>query len=903
MFRFCGLIILILSFSFDLKAQVSIQNEDSFLFRLNYVPKIPSALREQLEAERALADRGPFKYEGIQGRAIDERIFEEDLLSLEPLIRRLETESRRFELTSGELALAYSLSEILAEQTRAYGFYPWIREERIRFAREILNDLSFSFPAITGRFYFSAQQFLNRHGIKMDLKSMTKVLEKNFRQSEILEIQVEEKTFRLDIRSRRDLLEGRFISGHFMLASWFFSELAIFLSANFPPDAHAQIFHEVADRLRMLDHIDPQLFEVDFDGEWAAYPIEWARGSANVSAMNADAAPARFFPRDIFELADQIHSFKKAKALSGEQVTFLVDQIFSRVGAAITLGELELILEILFQKNPKALESIPDLDSFAPDEDLGLVLSLWRFLGADVRKSFHADDFGKIVGFEKEIQFINQRLAEAYELGEGIDIDWSFSAISSQPYLPKLKDPDLYWDITKATNSSGVVSLVSALRDLEIALHKDWQARGLKDVEMNYHYLEFNREFVVDFEIYDPQSRTFSIAKKLRESNVGSRLPLQWGPMAMKFSERNLPKDTTELRRELYAQLNRIYIKKMQTKVLRLWGYDFDSRYRGDMQSISASFHRDVQPLYEKIKEDRFREMKVGFSVLTVDVPADVSIESAHEDFWNIFENQIEKDVLRAAARTFKAARQEAGLDFARQRMKEDLENYIREEALKNFGELLTEAFQSETPAKMKSLPSLSGSRAEILLQFQNLYGKGNESLAAEAALVGYQNSVRSGALLSFPIYLPPASTQAALDQAGKKKQLFIVLVRSYEESDLKGLYEVQLELQDEIELDQSLQAFSEFVERLLIPAIGDLGVSNRFLGLSASEADSRQRVRDFVSRTIEPDNIEKIVRLAAEIENYQLNQEQAWDHTKWIPRHVKKRSTANSIKTGVGDR
>lgn len=897
------LVFLLFSLGLKLEAQTATPLESTFLFRLNYVPKIPSALREQLEAERSLADRGWFKYEGIQGRAIDERIFEEDLLSLEPLIRRLETESRRFELTPSELAIAYSLSQILAEQTRAYGFYPWIREERIRFAREILNDLSYSFPAITGRFYFAAQQFMNRHGIKMDLKLITKALENKFRQNEILEIEVREKFFRLDIRSRRDLLEGRFVPGHFMLVTWFLSELIGFLRENFASDAYTQIFFEVAEKLQIVDHIDSQFFDGDFDRQWEAYPIEWARGSSNVSAINVDAAPARFFPRDIFELAEQIHSFKKSKSLSGEQVTFLVDQVFSRVGSAITLGELELILEILFQKNPQALESIPDLDSFGPDEDLGLVLSLWRFLGADVGKSFHADEFGKIVGFEKEIRFINHRLAELDELGEGVSVDWNFSAVSSQPYLPKLQDQDLFWDLTEGLGSSGIVSLVSALKDLEVALHKDWQARGLKDVEMNYHYLEFNREFIVDFDIYDPQSRTFSIAKKLRESSEGSRLPLQWGPMAMKFSERNLPKDITDLRRELYAQLNRIYIKKMQTKVLRLWGYDFDSRYRGDMQSINASFHRDVKPLYEKIKEDRFRDMKVGFSVLTVDVPADVSIESAHEDFWNIFENQIEKDVLKSAARSFKAARQEAGLDFARQRMKEDLENHIREEALKNLGDLLTEAFQSESPAKVKSLPSLSGSRSEILLQFQNLYGKGNESLAAEAALMGYQNSVRSGALLSFPIYLPPASTQASLDQIRKKKQLFIVLVRSYEESDLKGLYEVQLELQDEIELDQSLQAFSEFVERLVIPAIGNLRAPNQFLGLSTSEADSRQLVRDFVSRTIEPDNIEKIVRLAAEIENYQLNQEQAWDHTKWIPRHVKKRSTANSIKTGVGDR
>lgn len=902
MFRFC-LVFFLFFGALKLEAQTVTTLENTFLFRLNYIPKIPSALRDRLEAERALADRGPFKYQGIQGRAIDERIFEEDLLSLEPLIRRLETESRRFELTAGELALAYSLSQVLAEQTRAYGFYPWIREERIRFAREILNDLSFSFPAITGRFYFAAQQFLNRHGIKIDLKSMTKVLEKNFRQSEILEIEIREKLFRLDIQTRRDLLEGRFISGHFMLVAWFFSELTTFLSENFTSDEHAQIFFEVAEKFEIVDYIDPQLFELDFDRVWEAYPIEWARGSADVSAINSDFSSARFFPRDIFEMADQVHSFKKTNGLNGEQVSFLVDQIFSRVGAAITLGELELVLEVLFQKNPQALEAIPDLNSFSPDEDLGLVLSLWRFLGAEHRESFHADEFGKIVGFEKEIQFISHRLAELYELGEGIDVDWNFSAVSTQPYLPKLQDPDLTWGFTKSSAASGVLGLGEALRDLEIALQEDWQARGLKDVEMNYHYLEFNREFVVDFDIYNPHSRTFSVAKKLRESSRGSRLPLQWGPMAMKFSDRNLPRDTTELRRELYAQLNRIYIKKMQTKVLRLWGYDFDSRYRGDMQNISASFHRDVQPLYEKIKEDRFREMKVGFSVLTVDVPADVSIESAHEKFWNIFENQIEKDVLKAAARTFKSARQEAGLDFARQQMKKDLENNIREEALRNFGDLLTKAFQSETQAKLKSLPSLSGSRAEILLQFQNLYGKGNESLAAEAALVGYQNSVRSGALLSFPIYLPPASTQAALDLAGKKKQLFVVLVRSYDESDLKGLYEVQLELQDEIELDQSLQAFSEFVERLMVPAIGDLQTPNQFLGLSASEADSRQLVRDFVSRTIEPENIEKIIRLAAEIENYQLNQEQAWAHTKWIPRHVKKRSTANSIKSGVGDR
>ena len=171
------LVFLLFSLGLKLEAQTATPLESTFLFRLNYVPKIPSALREQLEAERSLADRGPFKYEGIQGRAIDERIFEEDLLSLEPLIRRLETESRRFELTPSELAIAYSLSQILAEQTRAYGFYPWIREERIRFAREILNDLSYSFPAITGRFYFAAQQFMNRHGINMDLKLITKALE------------------------------------------------------------------------------------------------------------------------------------------------------------------------------------------------------------------------------------------------------------------------------------------------------------------------------------------------------------------------------------------------------------------------------------------------------------------------------------------------------------------------------------------------------------------------------------------------------------------------------------------------------------------------------------------------------------------------------------------------------
>ncbi len=889
----------------DLAAEPgSVSIGDDYLFRLQYVPKVPSALREQQEAERALASRGPFQYEGIRARAIQEVIFKQDLEEFAPLIRRLESESRRFELTGSELVLALSLSRILSEQTRAYGYYPWIREERVRFARHQLQDSAMAFPAITGQFYFAAQQFLNRHGLRVNLKAVTEILQARFQVSSLVKLQVQGQTLNLDLKKKPELFDGRFEPGQFMISFWVFQQIAHFMIHRVSSENQEEVFREILSQLKIEAQFDRRFFQSDFEVNLQAIPIEWNFSSAEVQSPQADLEQIMIFASNLFDLADQVEFQKKIHNLSADQVTYLIDQIFSRLGVSLSLGELDLMLEILFQKNPQAFSGIEDIEFFKPVEDLGLSLSLFKYLGGLRSKSTSPKDLGKIIGYESELEKMNERLVALYQSGEGVEIDWSFSSVRSQAYVPLANQEAHQWQISQSNeNRTPFLNVVGALDALEKSLLRRWQRLGLKDVELPYHYLEYNRQFTVDFNLYDYRSRTFELAKKLRASNVDSRMPLDWSPLEIKFNERNLPSSEEALRSELYAQLNRIYISKIQTKVLRLWGYDFDSRFRSDMRNVSASFHQDVKPLYEKTKEDRFRHLRVGFSVLSVEVPADVSMATAHDYFWNLFANTIEPMVLREAAKVFQSSRRNEGVEAARAVMRKELEDRIRSEALKELGELLTETLQSESGPKLRHLPAVSGSRADVLVQFQNFFGKGNEAVAAEGVLLGYQNSVRAGSLLTFPIYLPPPSVSEAKEKRGDKKELFIVLVRSYEEGDLKDLYEVQNRLKDELELEQALEGLSGLVQRILIPSIGDLRAPQAFLGLGDSDLHSRDLVRDFVSRRIGPDNVEKIIRLAAEIENYQLNQEQAWDHTRWIPRHVKTRSTINSLQKGVGVR
>jgi len=881
---------------------------DGTILGVRYMPKIPARIEALYKQQERVQGRKPFEYEygSIRPSAVQEAVFFSQFVAD---YRRLQEINPSTLIKPEEILAAEALSYIVAQQVRAASKYPYIRLQRSTFAQSQLDYFAFGLPRMSGRFYFLAQQLSNQWGIGWDWKKIIQVLEKDWRADGLIVVDwgkssieglagTNKKTIikiertwtdRADIYRAFDILSN-------ILAAVRAQESSSSLSERF---AYALEF------LGLKDGIPKASDYSDFVPSEAELSWNYESGRVFLPPNLQNQAPLYIQVKTSHEpaflnVAKEIWSqISKNAALDRTSQEVLFHFALSQIGARAGGKGFIRAMDFLDRKKSESfdleidgmdpLKILPiELKSAFPNQPLSLSI-----LGFLWNKAFEQSRTGTAaiqVWFAylkklDEVLNLNSLLfdlvnkAEPYLQnlnGKDLKIRWNFLSVEQNAFEPLAAHASYDWipenfDAVDECGPCGVVDVLAALR---LHLERDYRMDNLAEFELPYHILSYQDDFVVDYDFAPFRSLLFSQIRDLEPSSTVDPNPMKWGKVKITFDTGKLPSNYSEFMEAVNVQLNAYYLSRIFQKIIFEYGLEFDSRYVIDLRRSEPNFHRDIKPYYEQMKEDYYRDLEAELVLIRMPLRAETTDEDVKEKFSEIYIDAKKKVASQANDLAVEVYERTNNIEDAKNTVTDKLNSSFREDALYGMRDRILLEFSAgvESGAAVVDRAVIKGNMDRILKD-RSLNISLSDRNKVRGIILEYRDSILNSQLMMLP-----ATGFIEITPSGSKN-FYLILVNRLNLGEYISLYDAQLQIREELEEKNQLNAVAEMIKRLLGPSI----VNYHKVDFPGFEAIPNEEA---ILNAINRDNARRIIAYAANIEHERIAKSKAWNSHQWLSRN-----------------
>lgn len=542
-----------------------------------------------------------------------------------------------------------------------------------------------------------------------------------------------------------------------------------------------------------------------------------------------------------------------------------------------------------------------DLMSYWPENEFPLLLQLLEAMEAALDANFSGSEreiyaellrrkVGEQLSLDPETKIKGDELANLFKYVEpflsdrdSLYIDWSYGTAELFNYKPLIGERGIRVRLSRPElGRMGLI--VSSMKDLEAYLDRLHRDLPHQQFESSYAYIAMSGGFTVDFDSARYGSRAWEVAEDLRPNLRLNRAPMAWPNVRFNWAYGEAPTSVEELKDQVFDKLNHIYIQKIFSKILSMYGFDFSHDFTLARQRASSPhFQDDVIPYYESVKLDRY--YRHDFEVMRVRIPTpeiynkDQLKEYYQMSFLDILERISEEALAVAYDEYERTESAQAGREAMREALSGELRSFYLMELAENITNNLGMADQSpyyEMLDRFSGTWLKKNSRGEWVDNFSDQLAsrlEGRQLGAVSGLIKEYRASVIQDRLMFFPV------TMTVEEDDEGRPQLYLFLVNGMWQEEEFGPYddEVQVDVTKEVIAQANAEATVNLVREILDVSIGTPNFESTWTGGATSKDELLDRINT--------KNVSMIIKMAADIEHVRINRLELWKKRKFLPR------------------